>query len=573
MIKKSILCLIVFISALNTIFAQASEQNLSVETDGNILTVKITSDISEGAVGVYLFRGDGFQAELSEIDEAQLSENITDFGLLELSESDSLEMTLSQDTKSGRYTVYAVSENFFEDIVYSFDYISPQDVEELFSKINDSQSKEAVKSIIEKYSDLLPYFGQSKQTIENMDSDQMLLMADAVFNNGVDYTGENKKEQLSDNIKKGIAVSGIDSSSDCYTQISEILSITDFAYKEGYQALTESGRVIFNRSVKKYIPFDSYAAFEEALLKSYITSDVMSGAYTAVYNKLSTYKAAHPEIISIDFTLYNSSGTDKTAALKALMTKTVSGTEELCKTFESCVQNNQYKISAGGTGGSSGGSGSSGGTRSSGSGIFIQPVSATSSDEISEPEDSADEFAFLDLDTCPWAEESIRALWEMGVVNGRSKEQFDPDAEVKREEFIKMLSIALNFDGGGETQTFTDIPGDSIFLPYIESAAKSGVTEGMDNGIWGYGQMITRQDMVVMCYRAVNIKGAKLPAYASDMHFSDSNQISDYAREAIAAMTSAELVTGTEKGFEPHEFTTRAQAACLIHRMVQLINS
>ena len=176
---------------------------------------------------------------------------------------------------------------------------------------------------------------------------------------------------------------------------------------------------------------------------------------------------------------------------------------------------------------------------------------------------------FNDIQSVDWAKEAIEALYEKGVVAGYGNGLFAPNYSVTREQFVKMLVSALELDTNIESdKTFTDVKGDDWFAPYINAAAVLGVVAGREDGSFGVGESITRQDMAVMCMRALTVAG-KAPA-ETDASFADSANISDYAKTAVGSMAGAGYLTGDENGsFNPLDTATRAQTAVVLYRIIK----
>ena len=89
---------------------------------------------------------------------------------------------------------------------------------------------------------------------------------------------------------------------------------------------------------------------------------------------------------------------------------------------------------------------------------------------------------------------------------------------------------------------------------------------GRNAKIFGIGDNVTRQDMAVIIFRAAQLKASEKTA-----GFSDFEKISDYAKEAVSALYSAKVLSGTGNGnFEPVKFATRAEAAKMIYEALKI---
>ncbi len=180
--------------------------------------------------------------------------------------------------------------------------------------------------------------------------------------------------------------------------------------------------------------------------------------------------------------------------------------------------------------------------------------------------------SFTDLDGYDWASEAIENLYGKNIINGTGNGQFNPAASVSREEIIKMIIVAFDYPTVNETvYNFEDTDPDDWHHSYIQSAYQNGIANGMDDVSFGVGRSITRQDLAVMCYRAVTQKAIKLEAKSSDTVFKDATQFADYSWSAINIMSQNGILTGFDDGtFKPNNTATRAEAAVIINRLLTL---
>lgn len=172
---------------------------------------------------------------------------------------------------------------------------------------------------------------------------------------------------------------------------------------------------------------------------------------------------------------------------------------------------------------------------------------------------------FKDLSTVRWAYSSISVLYEKGIISGKEEDRYCPEDTVKREEFVKMLVCAMGLETNERNTSFEDVSASAWYAPYVTAAFNSGIVRGISETRFGIGTDITRQDMAVMLYNAILSKGYQ--AKNAELSFSDNDDISAYAKTAVAELSAIGVINGVGDGrFLPKDNLTRAQAAVVIER-------
>lgn len=175
---------------------------------------------------------------------------------------------------------------------------------------------------------------------------------------------------------------------------------------------------------------------------------------------------------------------------------------------------------------------------------------------------SSKEASFEDTASVAWAQEAINACYKKGIISGRTETVFAPQDNVTRAEFIKMLTIALNKSVSAEI-TFTDVSADDWFYKYVKNAYALGLVYGGSDNRFRPNDCITRQDMAVMIYRAL-----ENTTEGDEFDFADREQIADYALNAVGYLYQNNLISGIgDNLFAPLANTTRAEAASIIYRV------
>ena len=173
---------------------------------------------------------------------------------------------------------------------------------------------------------------------------------------------------------------------------------------------------------------------------------------------------------------------------------------------------------------------------------------------------------FTDLQGFDWAKDAVNSLYNKGIVSGTGTGNFEPQREVKREEFIKMIDTL--YEGSYETLEFSDVDSSSWYAPFVIKAVNAGIIKGIDNNTFGTGRGVTREDMAVILVRLLNIES--VTSYNS---FKDDSDIASYAKDAVYTLKDMGIVSGTGEGnFEPKRIMTRAEAAVVISNFITKLN-
>ncbi len=229
-----------------------------------------------------------------------------------------------------------------------------------------------------------------------------------------------------------------------------------------------------------------------------------------------------------------------------------------------------------GTGGNIGSFGGGGGGSAS---SFGSPAAAAPTDTPSdapsaspEPSGAAEPIAstdqsYSDVEPGSWYYDVVEQLTALGVVSGGGDGRFYPDNRITREEFLKMLLLALNKDLIAEESTFKDVENNAWYRPYVMTAKELGIVIGIEDDIFGVGENILRQDMAVLIDRMPEV--GEIPRNDA-VEFDDMEDVSDYAKTAVIDMRRLSLIEGFDNRFNPDDDLTRAEAATVI---VKLLNA
>ncbi len=205
--------------------------------------------------------------------------------------------------------------------------------------------------------------------------------------------------------------------------------------------------------------------------------------------------------------------------------------------------------------------------------VFIRPLGLRLPTTPSTPTTpSGTTETFTDLGNYAWAKDSIYTLKDKGIINGISETEYAPANNIKRGDFILILTRMLSINDAF-TENFADVPASSYYYNAIGSAKAAGIAQGSGENFMPENT-ITRQDLITLAYRAFLAKG-----YISETDdltaldaFGDKDSISDYAVTAMASMVKAGIIQGSDGNVNPLGFATRAEVAVMCARLVALMN-
>lgn len=186
-------------------------------------------------------------------------------------------------------------------------------------------------------------------------------------------------------------------------------------------------------------------------------------------------------------------------------------------------------------------------------------------EEVEETEET-ETISFKDVKENDWFYEAVSYAVENGLMSGMSEDIFAPNTPLTRE----MLAVVLyNVEGqpeSTEANTFTDVKGDMWYTDAILWANENGIVAGYDDGAYGVGDLITREQFAAILYRYAQFKGYDTTQGGMAVReFSDYENISDYARPAMAWAVNAGIMGGMDDGtLMPQGKATRAEAATML---------
>jgi len=196
-------------------------------------------------------------------------------------------------------------------------------------------------------------------------------------------------------------------------------------------------------------------------------------------------------------------------------------------------------------------------------------------DSLSSYTVMAHEKTFEDIET-HWSKNYIEILASRNVINGVNDMEFQPERPVTRAEMAKMLVMVLMSDlrrkaefVTPKTPTFKDAAVDKWYYQYVETAAYYGIVKG-SGGMFRPDDLISREEMALMVIRMLNTEEEINSASAGNLNCSDANNVSVWAKGAVALAEQKGILKGDGTGaFNPRKCALRGEAAAVIMRAME----
>ncbi len=173
-----------------------------------------------------------------------------------------------------------------------------------------------------------------------------------------------------------------------------------------------------------------------------------------------------------------------------------------------------------------------------------------------------------------WSKVAIEALASREVVKGVGDELFNPDGEITRAEFVTMVVRYFNLKAYGTDLGYTDVEDDSWYAEYVWIGRENDIIPDNYGDQFEPNKAITREEMMYILYKSLEAtnrlntlddNGDKLA------EFVDSDDVSDYAKEASEYLISRDVINGDGNGIlTPLATSTRAEVAQMVYNIMTM---
>lgn len=243
------------------------------------------------------------------------------------------------------------------------------------------------------------------------------------------------------------------------------------------------------------------------------------------------------------------------------------------KLSENCTVVWFYTDDYGKEDGSTVSSSSSSSSSSKGNGSSIAPAiiqnttkpETPKTEETKQEDDTTPTFTFTDVSEDSWYYDAVNFANTKKLMKGTEK-GFEPELPLSR---AMLVTILYRLDGAvvSATPSFSDVGEGSWYEDSVFWAKENNIVNGISETEFAPDAPITREQFATILYRYIQFKGYELKEKGNLSEFEDSEDISDWAYDALSHINAGNLISGVSKTkMSPKGTATRAQAATILMR-------
>lgn len=184
-----------------------------------------------------------------------------------------------------------------------------------------------------------------------------------------------------------------------------------------------------------------------------------------------------------------------------------------------------------------------------------------------------------DIARAHWAYGFLGACMKAGIFKGNDDQTIRADSPITRAEMAEIIYRSYQHDPRAMEESpdalppFSDVQEESWYFEAVDACRKAGIIRGVDPETFDPESPITREDAVLMLMR-IQYTDAEFDALdieaqiaASGLAPADFDQVSTYARAAMA-LALGKVVFGDENGrLTPRDSITRGESAAIFKRL------
>ncbi|WP_256758383.1 S-layer homology domain-containing protein [Cohnella sp. WQ 127256] len=195
-----------------------------------------------------------------------------------------------------------------------------------------------------------------------------------------------------------------------------------------------------------------------------------------------------------------------------------------------------------------------------------QPQKPTEPNEPNKPA-----VTFSDISN-HWAASSIQYVVEHGLFTGTATNTFSPNNTMTRGMLVTVMHRLAGKPGVGSNH-FKDVKASAYYSDAVDWASENNIVHGINSTHFAPDLAITREQLAQILFNYAKANKLNINDSQTLVDFSDANQISTWAVDAMKWSVSNGLFSGKGNGLlDPTSAVSRAEVATIIHRFITTFN-
>ncbi len=148
--------------------------------------------------------------------------------------------------------------------------------------------------------------------------------------------------------------------------------------------------------------------------------------------------------------------------------------------------------------------------------------------------------------------DAVEYVYQKGLIRGVTSTTFCPTVATDRSMIVTVLyRLEKETAQSAAGSSFSDVPANAWYAEALQWAAENKLVKGYSDGTFRPKKEISREEMITILYKYAAYKGRDVSATADLSKFTDSDQISEFARPAIEWAVATGIISGTGNNMLP----------------------
>ena len=182
---------------------------------------------------------------------------------------------------------------------------------------------------------------------------------------------------------------------------------------------------------------------------------------------------------------------------------------------------------------------------------------------------------FPDTSKNDWYHDSVTYAVGAGIMSGYQSGKFGTSDSIQRQDFLVMLARyeGVDLNKYNYKSKFSDVARNGYYEAAVNWGAENGIVTGYNNGKFGVGDKVTREQLVTFLYRYAKYKGINTTCTTAEQNivkntYSDYKSVSAFAQDAIVWAVTYGVIGGkTPTTIVPQGNAQRCEVAKIMYNI------